>query len=97
MIKEGSKWPLDRDTLQQVQEIDRMLSGAPKVRCDRCGREYHDYTVGECPRPGVRKKYGEHICIYCCRRCEYRRSENGGQRCGYGERKGIGKTKEEHT
>lgn len=92
MTYEGARWPLDRDALQRVQEIDRLSSGGPRIRCDRCGNEYHDYTITECTRPGVRKKYGAHLCIYCCRRCEYCKRGAVGQRCGYGEQDGDNST-----
>ena len=83
MTYEGARWPLDRDAQRRAQEMDRLLNGGPLVKCGRCGHEYREYAVGECPRPGVRKKYGPHLCIYCCRLCEHHREAAGGQRFGY--------------
>ena len=55
--------------------------------CSRCGREWHAAMVRECPHPKVNEVYGEHICIYCCKRCKLRIPVQyiDGLKCGYSQ------------
>lgn len=44
------------------------------VKCSKCGHKFAECAVRHCPHPAVKAHYdGEdtHICIYCCRGCEY--------------------------
>lgn len=50
-----------------------------RVKCEVCGRSWHDSVAGECPL-----KPGRFICMYCCMtKCKnsYRIEGQIGQRC----------------
>lgn len=50
---------------------------AQRIKCEVCGRSWHDSVAGECPL-----KPGHFICMYCCmRKCERSYLWNGMQRC----------------
>ena len=41
------------------------------VMCDRCKRLYHSIAVANCKHEVVNQYYGEHICVYCCKKCKH--------------------------
>ena len=40
-------------------------------RCDKCGRICADNIVATCEHPAVNRVFGNHICMYCCRKCKH--------------------------
>lgn len=61
------------------------------IRCDKCGRLLRPCTIANCKHPAVNKVFGEHICMYCCRKCKFhilltiKEHGLGGVKCGYNE------------
>ena len=50
---------------------------AQRIKCEVCGRSWHDSVAGECPL-----KPGHFICMYfCMRKCKRSYMWNGMQRC----------------
>lgn len=65
------------------------------VVCDRCRRAFRDSIVRHCPDKAVNKYLGEHICIYCCKRCKHHTTVPycGAIGCEYTERSRISKAR----
>lgn len=53
------------------------------TRCDRCKREYRTISVSTCPHPKVNQYLGNHICVYCCKRCKHHIDVPWALKCGY--------------
>lgn len=54
------------------------------IKCDHCGRVWHDCAVRNCPHPNVIKLFGNrifHICRECCLKCKHHTKENIGIGC----------------
>ena len=49
--------------------------------CDRCKRLFHSYAVANCKHEAVNKYYGQHICVYCCKKCKHHEKVICGVRC----------------
>ena len=67
---------------------------AQRIKCERCGRDYHDSLIGQCGTD-----LNKTVCMYCCRKCENSYTVPGqiGQRCKAKEaareaKKGKGKS-----
>lgn len=51
--------------------------------CDVCRREYGDMAVRHCPHPAVQRRYGESICVWCCKRCRWHKTDGMTHECVY--------------
>ena len=41
------------------------------LTCARCGYTFASTVVRKCPHEAVNRLLGEHICIYCCKKCKF--------------------------
>ena len=48
-----------------------MKNNEPFIMCDRCKRLYRSLAVAQCNHTAVNQHYGNHICMYCCRKCKH--------------------------
>ena len=55
------------------------------VLCNKCRHRFTESAVQHCPHPAVNRKYGDSICIYCCRGCKFvvKDKLSGAVGCGY--------------
>ena len=55
------------------------------THCYKCNHDYKECAVRVCPHPAVQKRYGETICILCCRGCKFVEKVPlcGAVKCGY--------------
>ena len=54
-----------------------------KEQCGKCKHSYEEPTIRKCPHPAVNKKLGTHICVFCCKNCEYCKKHSTGVVCTY--------------
>lgn len=62
-------------------------------KCGKCKHNYEEPTIRKCPHPAVNKKLGTktdakssvHICVFCCKMCEYSKKQDTGLVCNYGK------------
>ena len=57
------------------------------IKCDKCNRLFHSFSVRVCPY----SKKGKHVCFWCCKLCRYVKWVGCFEHCGYQ------KTKEDNT
>lgn len=50
-------------------------------RCDCCKRVFTENQMQRCTDVDTVRKYGENICMYCCRKCEHNISREHSQGC----------------
>jgi hypothetical protein len=51
------------------------------IKCDRCNRLFHSYSVAHCTHEAVNKYYGKRICMYCCMKCKHHTKDRIGVGC----------------
>lgn len=54
-----------------------------RIKCDKCGYEYHSCSIRECSHPAVNRRYGKNLCVYCCKKCDYVKRVGTGWMCTY--------------
>lgn len=57
-----------------------------RIKCDKCGREFYESCVTQCPHPAVNRRYGKHICMYHCKKCIYSKKVGIDLVCTYKEK-----------
>lgn len=87
----GSVW-LESFVKMHKQQKEVILVSSKKdfIHCYKCGYDFYPSCVGQCPHPVVNKRYGETICIYCCRKCRHHTTMKycGAVGCSYKNEKG---------
>ena len=58
---------------------ERFMKRGALSKCSRCKRIFNVLTVRRCHHEGVNQSFGEHICYFCCKRCQFHTKEEG---CG---------------
>lgn len=58
-----------------------------KLHCYKCQHDYEPYSVRRCPHPAVNIKLGSHICVWCCKKCEFCKKSDIGYVCEYEKKK----------
>lgn len=56
-----------------------------KYQCGKCKHSYEEPVIRRCPHPAVNVKLGTHICVYCCKGCEFCKKVATGFVCVYKE------------
>lgn len=57
-----------------------------KYQCGDCKHSYEKPSIRKCPHPAVNKKLGTHMCVSCCKRCEFNKKFGTGFVCEYGKK-----------
>ena len=56
-----------------------------RYQCAKCKHTYESPSIRKCPHPAINKKLGYHICVYCCKGCEFSEKVGTGFTCTYGK------------